>query len=268
MRKIVFFLFCFLLVNNYGQNNNQKSEWEFLSTTTIKAKDFILKHPECDGRGVLIAVCDSGVDLGLNGLEKTSDGNPKIIDARDFTGQYSFKAETPLMAEDGALFLKDEKRLYNFEKVLLNINKKDVFIGYFKEESAKNSEVKDLNGNGREDDVFGFVLYEEKEKWKVLIDSNGDGDLLGEKSYLDFSEKKEYFSFSGKDKFSDYTPLNIALNIDSQSKEVSFYMADGSHGTHVAGIAAGFEIDGQKEFCGIAPGAQILALKIVNNGYS
>lgn len=268
MKKIVFFLFCFLLVNNYGQRNNQKSEWEFLSTTTIKAKDFILKHPECDGRGVLIAVCDSGVDLGLSGLQKTSDGKPKIIDARDFTDQYSFKAEAPLMAEDGALFLKDEKRLYNFEKILPNIDKKKVFIGYFKEEEAKNSDVKDLNGNGRENDVFGFVLYEEQEKWKVLIDSDGDGDFLGEKSYMDFSERNEYFAFRGKDRFSDYTPLNIAINIDSQLKNVSFYMADGSHGTHVAGIAAGFEIDGQKEFCGIAPGAQILGLKIGNNGYS
>lgn len=269
MKKIFAFLLALLIVNIFGIAKETKSEWEFLSTATIKAKDFIEKHPQYDGRGVLIAVCDSGVDLGLSGLLKTTEGKDKIVDARDFTGHYSFQCETPLFSDDGAIYLKDEKRLYNLEKVLPNIDKKKIFIGYLKEEKAKNSEVKDLNGNKREDDVFGFALYQDDGgKWKVLIDSNGDGDLTGEKSYLDFSEGKEFFSLAGKDRFADYLPFNIAVNIDSDSKEVSFFIADGSHGTHVAGIAAGYQIDGQPEFNGIAPGAQILALKIGNNAYS
>lgn len=269
MKKIfvVLFIITFNLVF-FCDEKVIKSHWEFLSTETIKAKEFINKHPECDGRGVLIAICDSGVDLGLSGLLKTSDGKEKIVDVRDFTGQYTVKTYKPLISEDGSIYLKGEKHLYNLEKVLFNIDKKSVFVGYLKEEMAKNSEVKDINGNKKEDDVFGFVLYKDGEKWKVLIDRDGNGDLSGEKSYLDFSEGKEYFSFSGEDKFSDYVPLNVAININPDSKEVSFYMADGSHGTHVAGIAAGYEIDGQPEFNGIAPGAQILGLKIGNNAYS
>ncbi len=268
MKKIFVLLVVFVSLASFCSDKLEKNSWEFLSTTAIKAKDFIENHPDCDGRGVLIAVCDTGVDLGLSGLTKTSDGKDKIVDARDFTGQYTIKAEEPLIAEDGALYLKDEKRLYNFEKVLSHIDKKKVYIGYFKEEDARNSEVRDINGNKKEDDVFGFILYKDGEKWKVLIDSDGDGELTEEKSYLDFSEGREIFSFSGKDSFSDYVPLNVAVNIDSDSKEVSFYMADGSHGTHVAGIAAGFEIDKEPEFSGIAPGAQILALKIGNNAFS
>lgn len=268
MKKMVICLLVLFLVNIFGQNNEKKSKWEILSTTTIKAKEFINKHPEYDGRGVLIAVCDSGVDLGLSGLLETSDGKEKIVDARDFSGQYTFKAEPPLFSKDGSVYLKEGKHLYNLDKVIPNVDKKKVYIGYLMEEDAKNSEVKDLNGNKKENDVFGFVLYQDGEKWKVLIDSDGDGELANEKSYLDFSEGREFFSLKGKDRFSDYLPLNIAVNIDSEKKEVSFFMADGSHGTHVAGIAAGYKIDNQDGFNGIAPGAQILALKIGNNAYS
>ena len=36
------------------------------------------------------------------------------------------------------------------------------------------------------------------------------------------------------------------------------------HGTHVAGIAAGHDIYGVSGFDGVAPGAQLLGLKIAN----
>ena len=61
--------------------------------------------------------------------------------------------------------------------------------------------------------------------------------------------------------------MTYALNLwmDGDEKKAALYMADGAHGTHVSGICAGYEIDGQKGFNGIAPGAQILALKIGSN---
>ena len=260
-------LICF--INFFSAEN--KDQWEILSTEAIGAKAFLKEHPTYDGRGVLIAVCDSGVALGLSGLIKTSDGKDKIIDARDFSGQYTISAEKPIIGDDNSIFLSTEKHLYNCDEVLKSTDKNSIYVGYLKEEKAKNSEVKDLNGNGKTDDVFGFILYEDKNDgnlWKVLIDSNGDGDLNGEKSYSDYFEKKEYFELKGWDKFSQYAPLNIAVNIDSDKKEVSFFMADGSHGTHVAGICAGFKIDNEDGYNGIAPGAQILALKIGNNSYS
>ena len=42
--------------------------------------------PESDGRGVRVAVLDTGCDLAAAGLQTTSDGQPKYIDFLDCTG--------------------------------------------------------------------------------------------------------------------------------------------------------------------------------------
>ncbi|KAF9597398.1 hypothetical protein IFM89_017744 [Coptis chinensis] len=52
----------------------------------IAADRFIESNPQFDGRGVIIAVFDSGVDPAADGLKLTSDGKPKILDVLDCTG--------------------------------------------------------------------------------------------------------------------------------------------------------------------------------------
>ncbi|CAD5208109.1 unnamed protein product [Bursaphelenchus xylophilus] len=52
----------------------------------VNQPKFLQKHPEFDGRGTVIAILDTGVDLACPGLQVTSTGAPKIIDAVNFTG--------------------------------------------------------------------------------------------------------------------------------------------------------------------------------------
>src|SRR5207245_4017666 len=48
---------------------------------------FRAAHPTYDGRGVLIAILDSGIDPNVPGLIATSTGAPKVIELRDVSAE-------------------------------------------------------------------------------------------------------------------------------------------------------------------------------------
>ncbi|CAL5327911.1 unnamed protein product [Camellia sinensis] len=82
---------CSSSVNSTEDNgalcNFKLNESTFLASLMpkkeIKADRFIEAHPDFDGRGVVIAIFDSGVDPAAAGLQVTSDGKPKILDVID-----------------------------------------------------------------------------------------------------------------------------------------------------------------------------------------
>jgi len=245
----------------------EKAPWEFLSTTTIGARSFLEAHPEWDGRGVLIAVCDSGVDLDLPGLRTTTDGKTKIADARDFTDQTRtalLEAETGSDEHGEALRGKDGKWLYGFGK--LGIKREPgskLYVAYFKEEDLKNSSVPDLNNNGSTADVFGLVvLKDDAGAWLAVLDTDADGDLSDEEAAPEFRQSGKTLALGGRDLHDRASLLKVAVNLWPEEKEAALFFADNSHGTHVSGIASGHEIDGKAGYDGIAPGAQLLALKL------
>src|SRR5438093_1047736 len=69
----------------------------------IGAARFLAKNPQFDGRGVVVAIFDSGVDPGAAGLERTADDRPKIIDIIDGTGSGDVDTSTAREAKDGRL---------------------------------------------------------------------------------------------------------------------------------------------------------------------
>jgi len=255
------------LLSAAGPKEPEKAPWEFLSTTTIGARAFLEAHPQWDGRGVLIAVCDSGVDLDLPGLRTTTDGKTKILDARDFTDETKTaleEAQTGTDEHGEALRAGDGKWLYGLGK--LGIKREagsKLYVGYFKEESLKNSSVPDLNNNGSATDVFGLVvLKDDAGAWLAVLDTDADGDLSDEEAAPEFRQSGKVLALGGRDLHDRASLLKVAVNLWPEQKEAALFFADNSHGTHVSGIASGHEIDGKPGYDGIAPGAQLLALKL------
>ncbi|KNA22818.1 hypothetical protein SOVF_030530 [Spinacia oleracea] len=88
--------------------NFKHTEASFLASLMpkreIAADKFLDAHPHFDGRGVLIAIFDSGVDPSAAGLQVTSDGKPKVLDVLDCTGSGDVDTSTVVKADaDGCI---------------------------------------------------------------------------------------------------------------------------------------------------------------------
>ncbi len=252
----------------------QKEEQTFISLRNTGVEKFQKEHPKYDGRGTIILVLDTGVDMGVDGLTTTSTGEIKVIDVQDFTGQGDvtfYKADID-EENDTTFYVNEEKgfKIAGADKLTLKAKDDEYFIGEINETLWKNSSsgVDDINGDGKTNDKFYFVTFNTEENgenfWVVYIDLNGNGTLADEKPLRNYKEHFDSFTFEKKEGLPGFT---LGLNIFPQKQILSLFFDDGSHGTHCAGIASGNKIGGNN-FFGIAPGAKVMGLKLGNNNYS
>ncbi|KAJ2390331.1 hypothetical protein GGI23_005644, partial [Coemansia sp. RSA 2559] len=71
-----------------------------------QASEFVRKHPSYDGRGTVVAVLDTGIDPGAQGLQITSDGKRKVVDFVDCTGSGDVVMSGPQKCLSDALELR------------------------------------------------------------------------------------------------------------------------------------------------------------------
>jgi subtilisin family serine protease len=226
-----------------------------LPRRTVGAEQFIAEHPHADGRGVLIGILDSGVDPGVPGLRTTTTGAPKILDVRDFSGEgrIPLRPLTPV----GDMVTVDGIRLRGVGRVRA-LATGTIYGGVLVERRLGGLPAADVNGDGDHADSLALVVARASDGWFVIADTDGDGSLAGESPVRDFAVGGDTFAFG---------PLTLAANLrgDGDDPVLDLVFDTSGHGTHVAGIAAGHGLFGVEGFDGLAPGAQLLGLKISNN---
>ncbi len=232
---------------------------------SIGIDTFRLRYPEYDGRGVIIGILDSGVDPGVPGLQQTTTGRRKLLDVRDFSGEGRI-ALRPVRPRRADTVDVGGHRLSGFGR-FARMASAPYFGGVVRERSFGAGPAADLNGDGRDDGTFPIVVAKSSGGWLAITDSDGDRQLSDETPLRDFAVAGETFTYRPVPNGSEPGPMTIAVNLQEEEGRplLDLFFDNSSHGTHVAGIAAGRNMFGVDGFDGVAPGAQILALKISDN---
>lgn len=228
-----------------------------LHSTGVDA--FRAAHPTYDGRGVLIGILDSGIDPGVPGLIATSTGAPKILDLRDFSGEGRI-ALRPVSPDPEGTVLVDGLRLRGAARIGRLAVRRPWYAGVFAELPLGPLPAADVNGNGTNTDRFPVVVVRAIDGWVVFFDSNLNGTFEDEMPLHDYRQGRETIALGSQ-------PLTLAANFSDSGGEpvLDLYFDTSGHGTHVAGIAAGHAMFNLSGFDGVAPGAQLLGLKIAND---
>lgn len=232
--------------------------------TSTGVDDFLARNPTADGRGVLIGILDSGVDLNLPGMDTTTTGEPKILDVRDFSREGRIALERVTVTGDTVSY--GGQTLTGFGRVA-GVASPPYYAGIFRELPLGKVPGADVNGNNKNTDEFAVFVVRTQSGWAVFTDVDGDGRLDDESPVHDYSVASERFTYTLDNEEREKGPMTIAVNISEDGNQpiLDFFFDNSGHGSHVSGIAAGHNMFGQRRFNGVAPGAQLLVIKISNN---
>jgi len=279
----------------------------------VGADTFIRDNPTYDGRDVIIAIFDTGVDPAAADLQVTTTGQRKILDIIDGSGAGDVKLSDPIKPDDEGnlpgqsgltlkipenltnptgefrLGLKPAREMFNGDVLArlqenitahwqaeLSVMRRDeattedatLTAARDKAPADRTREEQNLvaladtkqalddgyamSGPGI---VYDCVVWQDGEHWRVIVDTNRNGDLTDDDALRPFGVAGEYA------RFDDFTNATFGVQVYEEGSLLSIVTTEGSHGTHVASIAAGHDPDDAARN-GVAPGARIVSVQI------
>lgn len=237
-----------------------------INLDSIRA-DSLIERVKTDGRGVTIAIIDTGVDPGHPDLALTKRGWHKVSDWVDFTGEGNVDTSTAVPSYQGAV----DTAFGRYKLGSVTSASGRFYFGVFREsELDPGGEIgRDINRNGSTRDQFGILVVDPDRAGvyqTVYVDTNKNLDFSDEIPMGIYRDRRSVAYF-GRDLRSTAIKEQTAFvvtQIGQDGKLVNLGFDGNGHGTHIAGIAAagGFATGG---FRGIAPGAQIMSLKALNS---
>jgi tripeptidyl-peptidase-2 len=322
-----------VLATSMSEPSNAFTSSRSIPKEETKILDLLQSQPTADGRGVKIAVLDTGCDLAAAGLQETSEGLPKYLDFLDCTGDGDIDttATATIPEANETIVIKGKSgreltigewapkpgsevrlgsiRLYDVipRSVMRRLlrERKEVFVTDNRQLIAQTQQTLDelqtkidscaaAKADGDDDkdkiadekkelilqrkdtetllgqyqammdsyndagpymDVVMFQDDNDGDDYKAVIDLKADGNLTESIPFSAFAKKRQMGEFGFG------SAVTFCIQIYDEGKTLSIVTDAGSHGTHVAGIAAAnFGADSIKN--GVAPGAQVLACKI------
>ena len=237
----------------------------FMALKDAGVDRFATLHPRWDGRGVLIAILDSGIDPSVAGLQTTSDGVPKILDLRDFS--HEGRVTLRPVARRGDTLIVGDHRLLGAATVAALSGTGAIWGGTIAELPLGAPPAADLDGNGSISDTLPVIVIRAPSGWALYADTQEDGTLANDRPVYDYAVARESFGWNPGGR---PTPVHLAVNLSDSAGAplLDLFFDNSSHGTHVSGIASGHSLYGVAGFDGVAPGARIIGLKIANDAQS
>ncbi|QIG38729.1 S8 family serine peptidase [Microbacterium sp. 4R-513] len=237
----------------------------YLPIDETGATAFVSAHPEWDGRGTVVGVLDTGVDVEHPALQTTSDGKPKIVDWVTSTD--------PIQDGDGSWVEMSATRSgpsFSYGGYSWTAPAGEFLVGYFYDLATSGSDFAgDLNRDGDVYDAYG-VLYEPSTH-RIWVDADDNHDFTDAPAMAPYAVDRQVGHFGADD---PATPQNERIPFVVQYRDdvdlsplgqpgetgtfVNIGLPSASHGTHVAGIVAATSMFGG-EMHGAAPGAQIVS---------